>query len=1095
MPDPTNDPLLGRSIRQFRIDAKLGEGGMGAVYRAMDTKLERPIALKVIRPELCQNPDFLARFQREAKAAARFKHPNAIEIYEYGDGAETDGLVYMAFEFVNGRELRELIRERGHLDPETSVSILGQVLSALERAHGQGIVHRDLKPQNVMIEQGEGLAVKILDFGIAKIRDQNQSAALTQAGQIMGTVAYMSPEQTEGAEVDARSDLYSVGVMFFQMLTGKLPFNGKSALEVIKQHRQARVPLARDLQPDVPEALDAVVQRAMAKKPEERWQTARDFRLALQALGLGPQNVPSDTRGLTPAPTGGAANPPSGAVTGPLSSAVTVQLSGKAGAETPARDYRTGATGKFFDALEGRTLDDKYLIEGKLGEGGMGAVFKARHKLLNTTVAIKVVHPQLADRKDITERFLREARAALEFLHPNAIPTRDFGRTRDGLLYMTQDFSPGRSLRKLLQDDGRLSAPRALSIARQALLALTEAHAKNIVHRDLKPENMLVEKDEQGELVRVCDFGIAKILDGPGGDDSGESLTGAQVIGTPHYMAPEQACADEVDGRTDIYAIGCVLYELLTGEKPFVARSAKDVLMKQISVPPVPPRERAPSAGITPPLEAVVLKALAKEPAARFQSAGEFVDASDALGVDLPRTRGMTSRMGVKSTTTELAATLPPARPARQGRAGLAVAVVAGMVGIAALIVWQAPEDTVVGGLRARLLASAGGPGSSGTQGAGGTLPPDVTPDTRIVDSPRIGVRPTTESAPPQVTESAPPPETEATPPPVTETAPPPVTEAAPPRATETAPPPVTESTPPTVTESAPPRATESAPPRVTETAPPPVTESAPPRVNPTDDIPSAEAIPEAEPAGPDPRPSGAGSTPAAGVVERPIDPYAGTPRDPAGSEPTTTSGTGRTSGPRSDGGRFDTGRTTEPQTAPGATGPAEARELVSRGVTFKIVRVPDHGDLWVTATEVTVAQYVAFARAHAGQPRVAEPLQPLLPARRTGRTTRRGGDEFDAIPEEQLSRPITGVDFAVARRLAEWFELRLLTGAEWLAAARAEGGRTAGPGSVVGLEGMLNEVAEWTDEELAGSRDRSGSPTVGKPRDGQVGIRLARRR
>ncbi|MCO5165950.1 MAG: protein kinase [Planctomycetes bacterium] len=765
MPEATSklaaDPLLGRSVRQFKVEAKLGEGGMGAVYRALDTRLERPVALKVIRREVCQHPDFLARFQREAKAAARFRHPNAIEIYEYGDGAETDGLVYMAFEYVKGRELRDMIRERGHLDPATSIQVTAQVLSALERAHAQGIVHRDLKPQNVMIEApareggDDPLTVKILDFGIAKLRDASGGGALTQAGTIMGTVHYMSPEQTEGAEVDGRADLYSVGVMLFQMLTGKLPFNGKTSLEVIKQHRHGPIPSVCALRPEVPAALDEAVKRALAKAPGQRFQSAREFRQALQGLGLAPGNVPSDTA-APPGPSTGSSSGLGASREVCPSEIGTAILPPSDGGLAPS-GYATGATGRFFDGLLGRTLDDKYEVQGKLGEGGMGAVFKARHTLLGTTVALKVVHPQLATSKEAVERFLREARAALEFTHPNAITTREFGRTRDGLLYMTLDFCAGASLRKVLQDEGRLPAPRALSIARQALSALAEAHAKGIVHRDLKPENLLIEQDDQGELARVCDFGIAKLLDAPG-EHEGESLTGQQVIGTPHYMAPEQACADAVDGRTDVYAIGCVLYEMLTGARPFVAKSAKDVLMKQISVPPVPPRERAPDAGISPALEQVVLKAMAKEPAGRFHTAVDFVDAIDALGLDLPRTRGTTSRVGARPPT-DLAVTVPPGRPGARSRGGLAAAAAAALFGVAGLIVWQAPEGTAVGGLRTRLVALARGAPASGGSGGAGSLPPPTTtdapavtieplPDPRPEPAPATPTRPDPEPAP-----------------------------------------------------------------------------------------------------------------------------------------------------------------------------------------------------------------------------------------------------------------------------------------------------------------------------------------------------------
>ena len=285
MADPKNDPLLGRSVRQFRIDAKLGEGGMGAVYRAFDTKLERPIALKVIRPELCQNPDFLRRFQREAKAAARFKHPNAIEIYEYGDGSDTDGLVYMAFEFVNGRELRDLIRERGHLDPETSVTILGQVLAALERAHAQGIVHRDLKPQNIMVvdETGEP---KILDFGLAKSVSKEQQEKLTQMGSFLGTPAYMAPEQAGGDPdaIDGRADVYALGAILYEVLTGRPPFTGKKAIQVIKAVLKEDPVPCRQIFPQAPAELEAVALKALRKDPADRQQTAGELADEIEAV-------------------------------------------------------------------------------------------------------------------------------------------------------------------------------------------------------------------------------------------------------------------------------------------------------------------------------------------------------------------------------------------------------------------------------------------------------------------------------------------------------------------------------------------------------------------------------------------------------------------------------------------------------------------------------------------------------------------------------------------------------------------------------------------------------------------------------------------
>ncbi|RMG11830.1 MAG: serine/threonine protein kinase, partial [Planctomycetota bacterium] len=288
---------------KYRIDAKLGEGGMGAVYKAWDTRLDRPVALKVIRPALAQDESFRARFEREAKAVARLKHPNAIEIYDYDHGDGGDGPIYMAFEFLEARELSELIRA-GELTPLRTVWIVSQILSCLETAHRAGIIHRDLKPQNVMIERSDD-RVKILDFGIAKMKNPETDVSLsplTMAGQVMGTVYYMSPEQAEGRSVDGRSDIYSVGVMLYLMLTGRLPFKSKKPIEILDMHLHAPVPPlgAQHLAPFEP-----VVQKAMAKVPADRFASAAEFRAALESA------VPAEAWGPAgrPAPPGRAAHP------------------------------------------------------------------------------------------------------------------------------------------------------------------------------------------------------------------------------------------------------------------------------------------------------------------------------------------------------------------------------------------------------------------------------------------------------------------------------------------------------------------------------------------------------------------------------------------------------------------------------------------------------------------------------------------------------------------------------------------------------------------------------------------------------------------
>jgi DNA-binding response OmpR family regulator/6-phosphogluconolactonase (cycloisomerase 2 family) len=261
---------------------------------------------------------------------------------------------------------------------------------------------------------------------------------------------------------------------------------------------------------------------------------------------------------------------------------------------------------------------DKYEVLERLGEGATGKVFKARHKLLGTVVALKVLHASLAQDATLRERFLREARAASQLVHANAIAVRDCGVMPDGRLYMIQDFCPGTSLRALLSSEGRLPPARAVALTRQCLGALAAAHAQGIIHRDLKPENILVDTDGTGApRARICDFGIAKV-DGA----ASAGLTGHFVVGSPAYMSPEQASGQAVDGRSDLYSMGCVLYELLAGSPPFRASSAMGYLKAHLEQAPEPPSKR----GVTLPrgLGAIVLKVLAKRPGERPSTAEEL---------------------------------------------------------------------------------------------------------------------------------------------------------------------------------------------------------------------------------------------------------------------------------------------------------------------------------------------------------------------------------------------------------------------------------------------------------------------------------------
>jgi len=259
---------------RYELTHLVARGGMAEVYRARDRLLDRPVALKVLFPELSVDRAFVERFRREAQAAARLSHPNIVPVFDWGQDA---GAYFIVMEYVEGRPLSALLREHGPLEPVRAAEIASQVAAALASAHRHGVVHRDIKPGNVLItDDGQ---VKVTDFGIA--RAINTEDSLTQTGAVMGTATYFSPEQAEGLSVDARSDIYSLGVVLFEMLTGRPPFLGDTPVSVASKHVRDVPPTPRELLETVPVELEAVVMKAMAKQPAQRYQGAEDFQADL----------------------------------------------------------------------------------------------------------------------------------------------------------------------------------------------------------------------------------------------------------------------------------------------------------------------------------------------------------------------------------------------------------------------------------------------------------------------------------------------------------------------------------------------------------------------------------------------------------------------------------------------------------------------------------------------------------------------------------------------------------------------------------------------------------------------------------------------
>ena len=518
----------------------------------------------------------------EGRTLARVKHPNVVTVY---GAAEHEGQAGLWMELVRGVTLEDMLGSHGPFSAGEAGLIGQDLCSALVAVHRAGLIHGDVKAQNVMREQGGRLV--LMDFGAGRTR----STEGPMRREILGTLAYLAPETLDGANPTIRGDIYSLGVLLYHLVTYDFPVRATSVAELRAAHARGVAARLRDLRPDLPGTFVRVVECAIERDPSRRFASAGEMEAAL----AGAHGPSEKGRGTT-------------------------RSSG-----TSRRSKTTGATPAPPFPKPGETLGRYQMLE-QIGAGGTGVVYRASDKRLKREVAVKVlVEPFGADPERLA-RLTQEAQAVAALSHPNILTLHDVGSER-GLWYTVTELLHGQTLRARMSH-GPLPTGEAIEYAIDIAHGLAAAHAKDIVHMDLKPENIMVTDDG---WVKILDFGVARIVaPTPSGDDQTTRTDRPQVAGgTLGYMSPEQVCGERVDPRSDLFALGTIMYEMLAGRHPFQRQSSVSTIAAILRDDPPPIVSINPA--VSSALDRIVRRSLKKSPSDRFQSAREIRFALEAV--------------------------------------------------------------------------------------------------------------------------------------------------------------------------------------------------------------------------------------------------------------------------------------------------------------------------------------------------------------------------------------------------------------------------------------------------------------------------------
>ena len=547
---------------RYEIINPLGSGGMGQVYRARRIRLGDDVALKVMQAAPSAPAEARERFLRESRACAQLHHPNIVGLLDFG--FDSSDQPYMVMELLSGPSLREEVDLEAPMQPSRVVAILEGVASALQLAHDRGITHRDLKPANIVAhryESGERV-YKVIDFGLAAMKATGDQTRLTNPAFFLGTLAYAAPEQMRGDDITPQTDIYSLGVIAYEMLTGRRPFDGSDQGTLIAKKLAENPASVTTLRSGLPKAIDDAVMTALGIEPGDRWASVTAFVEALQ-LAVG------------------------------QSAAVGVPV-------------ETG-------------LLSRYELGGLLGRGRLGSlVYQGTHRALGIPVAIRILKRDDQPHWDaVRARFLLEART-LQVSHPSLLQVRDFGEDERSV-HLVTDLVEGPSLRQAMAETGSMPWPRVANLIGQALDAMSALHAHGGFICGVNPTMIRLRITPSAEEIVISSAGIDSVQDVLATMREQE-LRGQEASENElPYLAPEVMMGAAPNAPADVFTIGVIAYQMLTGRLPYKAASLPELIGQMLQIKPVALPDDIPA-----PARDAIMKAIESNPTNRFESASQF---------------------------------------------------------------------------------------------------------------------------------------------------------------------------------------------------------------------------------------------------------------------------------------------------------------------------------------------------------------------------------------------------------------------------------------------------------------------------------------